>query len=69
MYYKCMYIKAMDLYKKKNKKTKTTSAAPIDLNVTMQITFMFSVEDLHLLVALVTEHYMIHLTHRSCCPH
>ena len=41
------------------------SVAPVDLNVKMQITFTFSVEDFDLLVALVTVHHMVHLTHRS----
>lgn len=42
-----------------------TSGAPSDLNVKMQITFTFSVEDFHLLVALVTVHHVVHLTHLS----
>lgn len=37
----------------------------VDLNVKMQITFTLSVEDFDLLVALVTVHHMVHLTHRS----
>lgn len=42
-----------------------TSAVLVDLNVKMQITFTFSVEDFDLLAALFTVHHMVHLSHWS----